>query len=324
MGDRYIRQSVLPQVGSAGQARLAAARVLVVGAGGLGCAVLPYLAAAGVGRLLLADPDVVEETNLHRQPLFRMSDLGHSKVAAARAALAGLNPQVEVEALALRVTPANAAALVARADVVLDAADSLAVTYVLSDACQAAGTALVSASVLGLAGYVGVFCGGAPSYRAVFPEMPPAAGSCAEAGVLGTAVGVIGTLQAHLTLALLLQFAPSVCGRLISVDFQSLHFGGFSFAGAAEPAGTVLAFIAPEQVRDTDCVIDLRTLGEAPVSPFAGALRIEADALAQAPRTFPPGARIVLCCRSGIRAWRAARTLQQQGHADVALVALGG
>ncbi len=110
----------------------------------------------------------------------------------------------------------------------------------------------------------------------------------------------------------------------MSVDFQSLHFGGFSFAGAPEPAGATLAFIAPEQVTAADCVIDLRTLSEAPVSPFAGALRLEADALAQAPRTFPAGARIVLCCRSGVRAWRAARTLQQQGHANVALVALGG
>jgi sulfur-carrier protein adenylyltransferase/sulfurtransferase len=323
MTDRYARQCVLPQVGVGGQAQLARSRVLVVGAGGLGCAVLPYLAAAGVGALVLADPDVVEETNLHRQPLYRMADIGHPKVAAARASLLALNPQVQVEAHRLRVTPANAATLIASADVVLDAADSLAVTYMLSDACHAAGTPLVSASVLGLAGYVGAFCGGAPSYRAVFPEMPRAAGSCAEAGVLGTAVGVIGTLQAHLTLALLLKFEPAVLGRLISVDFQSLHFGGFSFAGAAEPAGTPLAFIAPQDVAATDCVIDLRTLSETPVSPFPGALRIEADALAHTPREFPPGARIVLCCRSGVRAWRAARTLQAQGHANVALVALG-
>ncbi len=324
MTDRYIRQSVLPQVGPEGQARLGRARVLVVGAGGLGCAVLPYLAAAGVGRLLLADPDLVEETNLHRQPLFRMADIGRPKVSAARAALLALNPELSIEAVQARVTPANAAALVAQADVVLDAADSLAVTYVLSDACQAAGMPLVSASVLGLAGYVGVFCGRAPSYRAVFPEMPPSAGSCAEAGVLGTAVGVIGTLQAHLTLALLLEFTPGVSGRLVSVDFQSLRFGGFSFQDAREPGGITLSFIAPEQVGESDCVIDLRSLAEAPVSPFAGALRIEAEALALAPRQFPPGSRIVLCCRSGVRAWRAARTLQAQGHDNVALVALGG
>jgi molybdopterin/thiamine biosynthesis adenylyltransferase/rhodanese-related sulfurtransferase len=277
-----------------------------------------------VGRLVLADPDLVEETNLHRQPLFRMADIGRSKVSAARAALLALNPEVEIEALQMRVTPASAGALVAQADVVLDAADSLAVTYILSDACQSGGTPLVSAAVLGLAGYVGVFCGRAPSYRAVFPEMPPNAGSCATAGVLGTAVGVIGTLQAHLTLAMLLEFSPDVAGRLISVDFQSLHFGGFSFAGAHEPGGSVLSFIAPEQVAPTDCIIDLRTLQEAPVSPFAGALRIDAEALALAPREFPAGTRVVLCCRSGIRAWRAARTLQAQGHDNVALVALGG
>jgi sulfur-carrier protein adenylyltransferase/sulfurtransferase len=323
MTDRYVRQTVLPQVGVAGQARLARAKVLVVGAGGLGCAVLPYLAAAGVGHLLITDPDRVEETNLHRQPLFRMADLGCSKVAAARAALLALNPQLDVEALEVRVTPANAATLVAGCDVVVDAADSLAVTYVLSDACQAAGCPLVSASVLGLAGYVGAFCGGAPSYRAVFPDMPRAAGSCAEAGVLGTAVGVIGTLQAHLTLALLLDIGPCVLGRLVSVDFQTLHFGGFSFAGAAEPVGGALAFIAPQDVVEGDCIVDLRGLEEAPVAAFPGALRIDADTLASSPRDFPPGARIVLCCRSGVRAWRAARTLQGQGHTRVALLALG-
>jgi rhodanese-related sulfurtransferase len=252
-----------------------------------------------------------------------MTDLGRSKVSAARAALGAMNPQVTVEARAVRVTPANAAALVAGCDVVVDAADSLAVTYVLSDACQAVAAPLVSASVLGLAGYVGAFCGGGPSYRAVFPDMPRTVGSCAEGGVLGTAVGVIGTLQAHFTLALLLKVEPAVLGRLVSVDFQTLHFGGFSFAGATEPVGSALTFIAPEEVVEGDCVIDLRSVDEAPIAAFAGALRIDADALASAPREFPPGVRVVLCCRSGVRAWRAARTLQGQGLARVALLALG-
>jgi molybdopterin/thiamine biosynthesis adenylyltransferase len=197
MSDRYARQSILPEVGAEGQARLGAAVVVVVGAGGLGCAVLQYLAAAGVGRLMIVDHDRVEESNLHRQPLYRMTDLGRPKVHAARAALLQANPEVSIDTLAERLTAANAARLVGMADAVIDAADSFAVTYVLSDACQRANTPLVSASVLGLSGYVGAFCGGAPSYRAVFPEMPRAAGSCAEAGVLGTAVGVMGTLQAH-------------------------------------------------------------------------------------------------------------------------------
>jgi molybdopterin/thiamine biosynthesis adenylyltransferase/rhodanese-related sulfurtransferase len=323
VSDRYARQIVLPEVGADGQARLAASSVTVVGAGGLGCAVLEYLTAAGVGHLTIVDHDTIEASNLHRQPLYRMSDLGRLKVEAARAALDALNPEVRVDARAERLTPANAAALTAAADVVVDAADSFAVTYVLSDACQRSGKALVSASVLGLGGYVGAFCGGAPSYRAVFPELPPQAGSCAESGVLGTAVGVLGTLQAHLTLALLLGLEPSVRGRLISVDLRTLHLGGFSFSGAPEPSDT-LRFIAPEDVVPSDLVIDLRGLAEAPRSPFPAAWRVGVEALEQDAQPLPAADRIVLCCRSGMRAWRAARALAARGHRNVALIALGG
>ncbi|MGH8266176.1 MAG: HesA/MoeB/ThiF family protein, partial [Steroidobacteraceae bacterium] len=297
MAERYSRQTVLPEVGEEGQARLAAASVLVVGAGGLGCAVLQYLTAAGVGRLVIVDHDRVEESNLHRQPLYRVSDIGRGKPQAARAALRQLNPGVQIDTVDERLTPANAARLVAAAHVVVDAADSFAVTYVLSDACQRSATALVSASVLGLSGYVGAFCGGAPSYRAVFPELPRTAGSCAESGVLGTAVGVIGTLQAHLTLALLLKLQPGVLGQLISVDFRTLRMGGFSFAGAPEPRGTVIPFIAPGEVSRADIVIDLRSPTEAPGSPFPSALRLAVDALEKAEMCFPPEPRIVLCCR---------------------------
>lgn len=323
MADRYSRQTALPQLGVVGQARLAAASVLAVGAGGLGCAVLQYLAAAGVGRLGIVDHDVVEESNLHRQPLYRMSDVGVPKVAAARAALLAMNPEIRIEAIQAPLSAANALQLVRPMDLVVDAADSFAVTYVLSDVCQSLDRPLVSASVLGLTGYVGVFCAGAPSYRALFPDMPRAAGSCAQSGVLGTAVGVIGTLQAHLALAQLLEWQPPVAGRLISVDFRTLHVGGFSFAAAAEPAQPQLAFIAPGQVNPGDVVIDLRSREEAPQSPFPGALRVSVEALESRGLTLPPAARVVVCCRSGVRAWRAARALQSRGHANVALIALG-
>jgi sulfur-carrier protein adenylyltransferase/sulfurtransferase len=323
VSDRYARQSVLPEVGADGQARLASATVLVVGAGGLGCAVLQYLTAAGVGRLVIVDHDVVEESNLHRQPLYRMSDLGAAKAQAARAALLAMNPGVRIDAVIERLSAANAARLVAMAEVAIDAADSFAVTYVLSDACRDAGVPLVSASVLGLSGYVGAFCGGAPSYRAVFPEMPRHAGSCAEAGVLGTAVAVMGTLEAHMALALLLKWQPTVLGRLISIDFRALHAGGFSFAGATEPAGTTLRFIAPSEVSGSDIVVDLRSPLEAPQSPFGGAVRVGVEALEKGEMRFPREPRIVLCCRSGVRAWRAARALESQGHTNLALIALG-
>jgi molybdopterin/thiamine biosynthesis adenylyltransferase/rhodanese-related sulfurtransferase len=323
MTDRYARQTILTEVGPEGQARLAAATVLVVGAGGLGCAVLPYLAAAGVGRLIIVDHDRVEESNLHRQPLYRMSDVGQPKVLAARAVLAALNPATGIEALCERFSSVSAAPLVERADVVIDAADSFAVTYLLSDTCQPAGKPLVSASVIGLSGYVGVFCGGAPSYRAVFPELPRNAGSCTESGVLGTAVGVMGTLQAHLTLAVLLNWQPPLAGRLLSVDFRTLHLGGFSFAGAAEPLEQPIPFIAPAEVGGTDIVIDLRSTSETPVSPFPTALRVGVEALENAQLQLPTAPRIVLCCRSGLRAWRAAQALRSQGHLNLALLALG-
>ncbi len=323
MSDRYSRQIVLPEVGAAGQARLAAASVLVIGAGGLGCPVLQYLCAAGVGRITIVDHDRVEESNLHRQPLYRMSDLGLEKAGAARAALLQMNPALGIEAVAERLTPANAARLIADADLAIDAADSFAATYVLSDECRRAGKPLVSASALGLSGYVGAFCGGAPSYRAVFPEMPRQAGSCAEAGVLGTAVGVIGSLQAHMALALLLGLEPSVLGRVVTIDFRTLRIGGFSFAGAPEPAGAAIPFISAGEVSGADIVIDLRSLEEAPVSPIAAALRIGVDQVERGEAQFPGEPRIVLCCRTGVRAWRAARALQRQGHANVALVAFG-
>ncbi len=204
MTDRYIRQTVLPEIGAQGQERLRASSVLVVGAGGLGCPVLQYLCAAGVGRLLIVDHDRVAESNLHRQPLYRMSDIGELKARAAAAAMRLLNPEVALEDFPERLTPANAARHVSRADLVVDAADSLALSYILSDECRRSGKPLISASVLGLSGYVGAFCGAAPSYRAVFPDMPRQAGSCAQSGVLGTTVGVMGTLQAQMTLAALL------------------------------------------------------------------------------------------------------------------------
>jgi sulfur-carrier protein adenylyltransferase/sulfurtransferase len=323
MTDRYARQIALAEVGIAGQARLGAAVVAVVGAGGLGCAVLQYLCAAGIGRLLIVDHDRVEESNLHRQPLYRMSDLGQPKVLAARSALQSLNPATRIDALEERLTAANAPCIIAAADVVIDAGDSFAVSYVLSDACQRTATPLISASVLGLSGYVGAFCGGGPSYRAVFPEMPPQAGSCSESGVLGSAVGVMGTLQAHMALALLLKWQPPVLGQLLSVDFQRLRIGGFAFHGAREPHAGAIAFIAPADVSMTDIVIDLRSPEEAPASPFPAAMRIGVEALEHADMTFPGDSRIVLCCRTGVRAWRAARALQRQGHHNVALIALG-
>ena len=290
MTERYARQMVLPEVGPAGQARLAAARVLVVGAGGLGSPVLATLAGAGVGHLTILDHDRVEESNLHRQPLYRMADLGRQKASAAREALLAANPAIAVTALPRRLAVTEAPDLVATHDLTIDCADSLAVTYVLSDACRTAGKPLISSSVLGLSGYVGGFCGGAPSYRAVFPDMPSVVGSCAANGVLGSAVAVLGALQAHLALQVLLGLDPSPLGRLVSVDLRTLAFGGFAFHDAVEPEDLAIPFVAREQLRSSDLVVDLRGSAEAPEPVTPDALRLTVDELGD----LPPAA--VSCC----------------------------
>ena len=321
MSDRYARQTVLPEVGGAGQARLAAASVLVVGAGGLGCPVLQYLAGAGVGHLIIVDHDTVEETNLHRQPLYSMADIGRPKAETAAAVLTRFNPSVEATSVVARLTPQNAPALAAGADLVIDAADSFAVSYILSDACQVTAKPLVSASVIGMTGYAGAFCGGGPSYRAVFPDVSVDGGTCASVGVLGTAVAVLGGLQAHLALHLLLGLEPGVLGRVVTFDARRLVFGGFGFAGTPEPDRYV-PFIAPEAVRAGDLVVDLRGPDEAP-EPFAGGRRLCVETIEDLFAQPPPSARIVLCCRSGQRALAAADRLRERGAVDLALVALG-
>ncbi|MFY0310225.1 ThiF family adenylyltransferase [Leisingera sp. D0M16] len=317
---RYARQMILPEVGAEGQDRLARAHVLVVGAGGLGCPVLQYLGGAGVGRITVMDGDVVEESNLHRQVLYSMADLGRPKAEAARRHLLAANPELEVTALVQPLDAANAAALVADAGLVVDAADSFAVSYVLSDECLRQGKTLISASALGQSGYAGGFCGGGPSLRAVFPDLPAQAATCATAGVMGPAVGMIGALQAQLALKALLNHQPSPRGQLFIFRLQDLQVSSFRFDGAGEPEDA-LPFIAASHITPEDTVIELRDAAEAPRLPAPQARRItRADLLAA---DLPREGRIVLCCRTGLRAWGAAQDLRQAGFNDLALLAAG-
>ncbi|HEX2529652.1 MAG TPA: HesA/MoeB/ThiF family protein [Geminicoccus sp.] len=321
MNSRYARQMVLPEVGEAGQAKLAAASVLVVGAGGLGSPVLLNLAGAGIGKLTIIDHDRVEMSNLHRQPLYRQSDAGAWKAEAAKSAILAYNSEISVASLVQKLMPSNAASLVEDADLVVDAADSLAVTYILSDACRIIDKPLISAAVLGLGGYVGAFCGGAPSYRAVFPDMPSTVGSCAANGVLGPVVATLGSLQAHMVLQLVLGLQPSPAGRLVSVDLSRFGFGGFSFLGTPEPDGPPLPFIDPATIEPDDVVVDLRGSEEAPSLVTDRALRILPADIASA--ELPRDRRIVLACSAGIRAHRAARLLASRRFPRLAVVAIG-
>ena len=319
---RYVRQTILPEVGAEGQAQLAAARVLVVGAGALAVPVLQYLVGAGVGQITLVDGDVVAESNLHRQPLYRMGDIGRSKVTAAAEAMAALNPEVTITSRAEWLTPANAPALVAGCDIALDCADTFAASLTLSDVALATGKPLISASALGLSGYVGGFCGAAPSLRAVFPDLPQTAATCATAGVLGPVVGLIGAAQAQMALSVLLGLSPSSLGQLMIWDAANWRMSGFRFDAAPEPEPeTLTPFIAESQITPHDLVIDLRTEAPAPFS--VQARHVPPEALPDLP--LPPDAsRIVLACRTGLRAHHAANTLRARWPGEIALLALPG
>lgn len=315
---RYARQMQLPEIGTEGQDRLRAAHVLVVGAGGLGCPVLQYLGGAGVGQLTVVDPDRVEESNLHRQTLYRMTDIGDAKAEAACRHIRAANPGLNARAAIASLTPTNAAELVARADIVIDAADSFAVTYILSDTCNDLERPLVTASALGQSGYAGVFCGAAPSVRSVFPDIPKSNATCATSGVMGSLVGVLGSLQAHMALQLLIDHDPSPLGHVVTVDLQTMGFGGFSFLGASEPT-TYAPFLCASQIVDTDRVFELRDEKEAPRAAVQHAERLAARDVDGV--DFVPSQRIVLCCATGARAWTAANTLRSRGAQNLALVA---
>ncbi len=233
--NRYARQMQLPEVGEAGQRLLARARVLVVGCGGLAAPALPLLAGAGVGQLTLVDGDRVDPTNLHRQTLFTEADQGRLKVEVAAERCAALNSEVAIRAIPLRLTPATAPDLMRHADLVLDCADSYAVSYILSDRCRIDKRPLISASVLGVRGYVGGFCDRAPSLRAVFPEAPNSGASCATDGVLGPVVGTIGAMQAQMALSVLLGLTPSPLGQMVQFDGTTFRSSSFRFDTAPEP-----------------------------------------------------------------------------------------
>ena len=313
---RYARQMILPEIGVEGQARLAHANVLVVGAGGLGVPVLQYLVGAGVGRITLVDGDVVATHNLHRQPLYRMDQIGQHKVEAAAQALAALNPDVTVTCVPQMLDPANAPALVDAADLVLDCADTFAASLTLSDISLDAGTPLITASALARAGYVAGCCGGAPSLRAVFPDLPERGATCATAGVMGPVVGSVGALQAQMALSVLLNLTPSPLGQLVSLDAATWRMGGFRFDAAMEPAAP-LPFIARSHTRADDLLVDLRT----EAAPFCAAARhIAPDAMAAF--NPPENTRVVLACTTGLRAHNAGILLQTSWPGKIALLAL--
>ena len=331
---RYERHLSLPEVGDAGQKKLKAARVLLVGAGGLGSPAALYLAAAGVGTLGVIDGDTVEISNLQRQILHGESDLGRRKTDSARDRLKEINPNVSVEAFPKKLTAGNALEVLSGWDVVVNGADNFPTRYLVSDACQILGIPHVHGAVYRFDGEVTLFPPGGPCYRCLHPQ-PPALGespSCAEAGVLGALPGVLGTLQALEALKWALGLGEPLAGRLLLFDALALRFREVKLP--KNPACPACGPGARAKIQEKDLpmneldslqlkakldnkeeflLIDVREPDEWTIGHIEGATLVPLATVPARCSEWNPDAEIVLMCRSGKRSADALAFLAGQG-----------
>jgi adenylyltransferase/sulfurtransferase len=348
---RYSRHLTLPDVGLEGQRRLRDAKVLLVGAGGLGSPVALYLAAAGVGRLGIVDHDRVDLTNLQRQVLHGTSTIGQRKTVSAQQRLRDLNPHVDVAPYAEQLTSANALEIFDGWDIVVDGSDNFPTRYLVNDACVLTGIPNVYGSVHRFEGQASVFAGGGqPCYRCLFRDPPPPGlvPSCAEAGVFGVLPGLIGMIQATETIKFLLGIGESLVGRLLLVDAQRMHFRTVAlradpecpacgtrvltelidyeaFCGmtSQEPAKALETEIAPAELSrrvstgDAPFMLDVREPFEHRIARIEGAELVPMAALRAALSRLPRDREMVVYCHHGQRSAAAAEFLRSQGFARV-------
>jgi molybdopterin/thiamine biosynthesis adenylyltransferase/rhodanese-related sulfurtransferase len=340
---RYSRHLLIPEVGLAGQERLRASRVLVIGAGGLGSPALQYLASAGVGRIGIVDDDVVDETNLQRQTIFGSGDVGRKKAVAAAERLQALNPLVNVDAIAIAFEPANARELVRLYDVVLDCTDRFPTRFLINDACFIERRADVYGSIFRFDGQVSVFRSPGPCYRCLYPEAPPLENrpTCSEGGVLGALAGIIGAWQASEALKVLLGIGDPLIGRLMLVDtlqarVREVRFDRDPQCALCGESATISAIAAqtydeapiPSPVAEIDAelldealngalLLDVREPHEAVLGSIDGAVRIPASELEARMHELDSASRYVVACRIGAKSLWAVRRLHDAGFTRI-------
>ncbi|MDP9099371.1 MAG: molybdopterin-synthase adenylyltransferase MoeB [Verrucomicrobiota bacterium] len=359
---RYSRHLILPEVNVDGQRRLKAARVLCIGAGGLGSPAALYLTAAGIGTLGLVDADRVDASNLQRQILYGTDDVGKPKLEKARARLLEINPNIEIVRHDARLTSANATEIMALYDLVIDGSDNFPTRYLSNDVCVFARKPNIYGSVFRFEGQASVFAPhlGGPCYRCLFPEPPPpgAAPSCAEAGVLGVLPGIIGLIQATEALKLILGAGETLAGRLLHFDALKMKFREFNLrrdpacpvcgeaptifepidyeqfcAGPAEdewfaaPAGvptiSVREMKTKMNMKEPLTLIDVREPYEYEIAHIDGSRLIPLGELETHVSELPRTGTLVLQCHSGGRSEQAVRILQEAGFEN-ALNLAGG
>ncbi|WP_296701850.1 HesA/MoeB/ThiF family protein [Algoriphagus sp.] len=324
--NRYIRQITLPQVGLSGQQKLMESKVLVIGAGGLGCAVLPYLAAAGIGKIGIIDGDKIEESNLHRQVLYSSEQIGLQKAKEASKSISRNNPNVEILVFEEYLTSKNAPQILQEFDLIIDATDNLFVRYVINDTCVELGKPFVYGSIHQFQGQVSVFnYQEGPNYRDIFPQENQSAPNCAEAGVLGTTVGLIGMLQANEAIKIILEIGDVLSGKLLIYDLLSNSQQVFEFGKVPTRKKSDISpsfeMIASEDVfLGKVLLLDVREFGELPEIQLENLLQIPLSILAQKQENLDKEKEYIIFCQSGGRSLKAAQFLSEKGFQKLKLI----
>lgn len=327
----------MPELGPEGQEKLKAAKVLVIGAGGLGCPVLLYLTAAGIGEIGIVDDDKVDESNLQRQVLYNTGDIGKYKVDAAVERLSAQNPFVKIIALRERLTGKNALKILAGYDIIVDGSDNFPTRYLVNDACVILNKPLVFGSVFKFEGQVSVFnYKGGPTYRCLYPE-PPTPGEvpdCSEIGVMGVLPGIVGLLQANEVIKIVTGIGQPLSGQMVQFNALNMEFQTFVFAADLENkkikelgdyeqfCGLEVKEITPEELRvkkergEKFQLIDVREESEYNGRNIDGEL-IPIGQLAANINKIATGIPVIIHCQSGTRSKRAAGFLMEHGFTNV-------
>jgi sulfur-carrier protein adenylyltransferase/sulfurtransferase len=339
---RYNRQIILPEVGSNGQQKLQQAKVLIIGAGGLGVAVLPYLVAAGIGEIGIIDDDRIEVSNLQRQVIYKSSSVGKSKVLEAAAMALALNPSIKVNAITQKLDSKNAISLFEKYDIIVDATDNLNTKYLINDACCLTKKPFVYGSVYKFEGQVSVFnYENGPTYRCLFPEEINEARNCNDAGVMGISVGIIGMFQANEVLKMVLKMGELLSGKLLVYNMLNNEQQKFQFSKKVTNSidkstfenkynsdqnftTEITASLALEQINNPAVLfLDVRNLDEYPKITIKSSIQIPLDRLEAELKQLDVNLELFVFCQSGIRSKKAVEILRNNNFKNAKSIAGG-
>ncbi|WPO78727.1 HesA/MoeB/ThiF family protein [Flavobacterium sp. KACC 22761] len=337
---RYNRQTILPEIGEEGQHKLSKSKVLIIGAGGLGAAILPYVAGAGIGEIGIVDDDVIEVSNLHRQVIYKTSAVGKSKAEEAKSMISELNPEIKVNAFSEKLSGKNAIPLFEKYDIIVDATDNISIKYLINDACLVINKPMVYGSIFRFQGQVSVFnYQNGPTYRCLYPDENSNALNCEDAGVIGVSVGIIGMLQANEVIKMILGIGEVLSGKILvynilnneqqKYDFEKSDFLSISRESFEEKYNKSeikeisFELILEEINNDGILFLDVRNEDELPKMSLQHQIKIPLMHLENEIEKLDKNQTIYIFCQSGIRSKIAVELLQKHQFKNIKSIAGG-